>query len=524
MLAPPKPLIGLGARILTYRVARWLRRYAAGPAEQQRTFRKLLPQLANTVFGRQHGLTAHLTYQQWQERVLPRRYEQFAPYVKRMEAGEAHVLWPGCCTLFAATAATSGADAKHIPVTDAMLQHFRQAGLKALLHYTARVGHTSVFNGRHLLLGGSTELKSVGESSYVGEISGIMSAHLPRWAEQHLFEPGFDITQLTDWSARMEAIVQHMRDRDITLLAGQPNWLLTLVEAILRPEDGQPRIASLQELWPRLECVIHSGVPLAPYADQLRQAAGTGVTFHDVYAASEGIIAAQEGESAAGLRLLTDCGLFFEFLPLADFTANRLESLGCKAVPLEGVQTNVDYVLLLTTPAGFCRYVLGDIVRFVSIAPPRIVYVGRSALHLTAFGEQVAEKEITEALTTVCQRHNWKIVNFHVAPYLGGAVPRSGRGRHEWWIELKPGTVETPTGPVIVQELDAELRRLSPRYEAKRSSGALEPPVARLVMPGVFEQWMRRTGRWGGQYKMPRCRSDRLVADELDQLAPYPAH
>ena len=35
----------------------------------------------------------------------------------------------------------------------------------------------------------------------------------------------------------------------------------------------------------------------------------------------------------------------------------------------------------------------------------------------------------------------------------------------------------------------------------------------RLVMPGVFEQWMTHHGKWGSQNKMPRCRSDRLIAD-----------
>ena len=34
-------------------------------------------------------------------------------------------------------------------------------------------------------------------------------------------------------------------------------------------------------------------------------------------------------------------------------------------------------------------------------------------------------------------------------------------------------------------------------------------------MPGVFEHWMRYNKRWGGQHKMPRCNSDRKIADEL---------
>ena len=82
-------------------------------------------------------------------------------------------------------------------------------------------------------------------------------------------------------------------------------------------------------------------------------------------------------------------------------------------------------------------------------------------------------------------------------------------------MELKPGTLLTPTGPVMAVELDMELKRLNEDYEAKRNGGALDSPFVRLVMPGVFEQWMRYHGKWGGQNKMPRCRSDRIIADEL---------
>jgi hypothetical protein len=95
------------------------------------------------------------------------------------------------------------------------------------------------------------------------------------------------------------------------------------------------------------------------------------------------------------------------------------------------------------------------------------------------------------------------------------------RGRHEWWIELKPYTQETPTGPVLAAELDVELKRLNEDYEAKRVGGGLEAPHVKLVMPGVFEHWLRTKDKWGGQNKMPRCRSDRQIADELAQVARF---
>ena len=238
---------------------------------------------------------------------------------------------------------------------------------------------------------------------------------------------------------------------------------------------------------------------LGPFENELRAALGPTVNFHEVYPASEGFIAAQDADSAAGLRLLADAGLFYEFLPLSEFDENRLTILVQQAVPLEGVKPGVDYVLLLSTPAGLCRYIVGDVVRFISTEPPRLIYVGRTKLQLSAFGEHVIEKELTDALLAVCNRHGWTIINFHVAPIFANAATGRKRGQHEWWVELKVPTIETPTGPAMAPELDAELKRLNDDYEAKRKGGGLDPPIVRLVMPGVFERWMRSAGKWGGQ-------------------------
>ncbi|MFH1497539.1 MAG: GH3 auxin-responsive promoter family protein, partial [Verrucomicrobiota bacterium] len=75
--------------------------------------------------------------------------------------------------------------------------------------------------------------------------------------------------------------------------------------------------------------------------------------------------------------------------------------------------------------------------------------------------------------------------------------------------------------PVLAAELDAELQRLNDDYEAKRQGGGLTEPVVRLVMPGVFENWMRESGKWGGQNKMPRCRGDRDIADQIAAIARF---
>jgi hypothetical protein len=85
--------------------------------------------------------------------------------------------------------------------------------------------------------------------------------------------------------------------------------------------------------------------------------------------------------------------------------------------------------------------------------------IGRTQLTLDAFGEHVTENHITSALTTICNQQQWRIVHFHVAPLTVNTNTGQVRGRHEWWLELKPGTVSTPTGPQIAASLDAELQR-----------------------------------------------------------------
>jgi len=493
---------------------------------QQKILRELLTAVSHCEFGKEHNLTGDLSYEEFKNRVPLRTYEDFAPYVEKMKKGQANILWPGQCQYYAISSGTTAGRTKYLPITDAMLAHFRATGLDSLFFYTSRVGRADLFRGKHLFLGGSTTLFPIEESkpfvAYAGDLSGITAINLPKWAENFLYEPGLEIAQMSDWPTKIKAITQRTWNRDIRMVGGIPSWMLILAEGFRADAAARDQpITHLQQLWPKLECLIHGGVPIGPYVNELRAAFGPTINFHEVYPASEAFIAAQDVEAEAGLRLLTDAGVFYEFLPLSEFDDSKLTCIGGKAVSIENVEAGIDYVIILTTPAGLCRYVIGDVVRFKSVHPPRLIYVGRTKLQLSAFGEHVIEKELTDALTTVCAKHDWTIVNFHVAPMFVDSQHGQKRGRHEWWIELKPHTVETPTGPILAPELDAELMRLNDDYEAKRKGGGLEPPVVRLVMPGVFEQWMRKRGKWGGQNKMPRCRSDRELADELAQATRF---
>ncbi|MBI5689730.1 MAG: GH3 auxin-responsive promoter family protein [Verrucomicrobia bacterium] len=522
----PKSFYTIRADLHTAAMARRLRRPSTGVAAQETAWQALRDQLAATSYWKSAGVERGMTYAQFRTRVAPRDHASLAPAVARMTAGDKDVLWPGECVLFAQSAGTTSGRRRLMPATEALLAHYRAAGHAALLHYTARVGHAGVFRGRHLLVGGCARLVPLKDGAptprFAGDASGLAELSLPAWVERHLYEPGLAVAQTDDWPERLERMAQRTRGRDLSLIAGLPEGLLQLAHAVQDAGAGpKHRVLNLEAVWPNLECCVHTGSLLAPYHEELRALLGPSVAFQEVLAATEGILAAQDGEPGAGLRLFTDVGIFFEFLPRAEYDGGRLESLGPRLLPLAEVKSGAEYVVFVTTPGGLARIPLGDVVRFLSVQPPRVVWVGRTDLQLSPFGERLSEVQVTRALVAVCERQKWSIVNFHVAPLGGGDLTGHAHGRHEWWIELRPGTVATPTGPQMAQQLDAELLAISEDYAARRRDGSLDAPLVRLVMPGVFAHWLRYRQQWGGLHKVPRCRSDRLLADELSQVTNF---
>jgi hypothetical protein len=489
-------------------------------AAQEAAFRHLVGRLAETELGRQQGIHAAMDYETFQQGQPLVEYRHFESYVDRMAGGEAGVIWPGRCQFFVNSAGTTTGSPRRLPVTDELLAHYRHGIGAAVLAYAARVGHAGVFLGRHLHAGASTALQESG-GAYSGNFDAITTLSLSTWAEANLHAPPAAIANLPDGPEKVAAIAERMRAQDVTLLGGTPAAVRLLADAVrARGSRGKVRLTSLQALWPNLECFLHTGAPLGLLAEEMRALLGPQVSFHEVYAAAEGWFAVQDGEAAQGLRVLAESGIFFEFLPMREYRDDLAPHLGRRCVPLAEVKPGVDYALVITTPGGLLRYAVGDVVRFVSADPPRLQFVGRTRLHLSTFGEQVSERELTEALLAVCARHDWVAVNFHVAPLFTRPAP-APRGGHEWWIELRSGTVKTPTGPFLATELDAMLAARNPDYAARRNTRNLEAPTVRLVMPGVFEQWAKAHQPGSGASRLACCRPDRLVADQLAALTRF---
>src|SRR5207244_1642744 len=112
-----------------------------------------------------------------------------------------------------------------------------------------------------------------------------------------------------------------------------------------------------------------------------------------------------------GLLLNVDSGIFFEFVPSKDiFSENPLR------LQLKEVEIGVNYAVVVSSNAGLWAYSLGDIVKFVSKEPYRLLVTGRTKHFISAFGEHVIGEEVEEALMKTAHEDGLEVVEFTVAP------------------------------------------------------------------------------------------------------------
>jgi GH3 auxin-responsive promoter len=494
--------------------AGWRARRLAGEdaaAVQQQALLRLVGRAAATRFGRDHGFARLCLPADFAAAVPLRRYEDFwREYWQPAFPRLVDCSWPGQVPFFAATSGTSTGATKFIPVTAAMLRSNRKAALDLMVHHLQQRPQSRIFAGRNLLVGGSTDLVRRAPGVRSGDLSGIAAATLPLWARPFAFPPPA-IARLGDWTEKMARIAESAPGAGIRSIAGTPSWLLLLFDELARRHPGKG--GRLVDFFPHLELVVHGGVNFAPYRRRFGEwLAGGHAELREVYAASEGLVAAADRGAGEGLRVVCDHGVFYEFVPVAEIGA---------AAPtrhwIGDVEPGVDYAPALSTCAGLWACVIGDTVRFLSRNPPRLRVTGRLSYTLSAFGEHLTGEEIEAAATAAAA-----LVGAGLRDFAAGALypEKAGdKGGHLYVVEFE-GPVAAAALRRFAAALDRELAARNLDYRDHRAGGfGLDPPRVILLRRGGFAEWMRRRGRLGGQNKVPRVVADPDLFADLRQFA-----
>jgi hypothetical protein len=481
------------------------------PIDTQRLILEdLVRRARDTRFGREHDFARIANVGDFQQRVRLRHYEDF--WRDYWEPGFPHLAdctWPGLIPYFARTSGTTAGESKYIPCSEEMITANLHAGEDVFVHHILNRPQSQVLAGKCLLLGGSTDLTEEAPGIYSGDLSGIEARTLPSW-KRPWFYPPLELALNPDWEEKIDRIARSCLDEDIRAISGAPNWMLLFFDRLAEVAPGG---ADLAAAFPQLELVIHGGIDFAPYRDRFRRIlAATSAETREVYFASEAAIAIADRGDGDGLRLLSDNGIFFEFVPVED-----LKCVKPTRHWLATVETGIEYAVVVSTCAGAWAYVLGDTVRFIDREPPRLLITGRTSYLLSAFGEHVIGEQIEQAM-----RLATGAIDAAVADYCAGAVfPQSeGAGRHHYIVEFADGIPGAQRMEAFAAGLDEALAAANADYREHRAGDfGLAPPQVQAVAPGTFAAWMKKRGKLGGQHKVPRVINDAKLFASLVEFA-----
>lgn len=474
------------------------RRFASAlrePAEAQACWLKAhLARDAESAFGRAHGFAGISDYVEFARRVPLRGWDEFAPWVARIRAGEADVLGWDPVTHLAPTSGSSGAR-KLIPFT---------AGLQA--GFSAAVGAwmTDLVRARPGLLGGPSYWSvsplteeaddaegrvPVGFADDAEYLGGIRA-----WCVRRVLAAPAELRHESD----MEVFWRHtlvclLARRDLRLISvWHPSFLELLLgaaerhwEAVCARVKDAGRAQELRRLgpqawsqwWPALRVISCWGDQAAePGLLALRK------KFPGVWMQAKGLLATEAAVTIPwrGEYPLAVTSHFFEFIDEAGRVRRAHE-----------LERGRNYEVVVTNGGGLWRYRLGDVVECTGhfAATPTLRFLGRAGNVSDLRGEKLSEAfvaEVLHELWTAGERPEHAVLK------------ACGRGADAGYVLEISGNESAS----LVERLDSALSQ-NPHYALARRLGQLAPVRVVVLDAQAASNWLREQRQRLGDVKPP---------------------
>jgi hypothetical protein len=481
---------------------------------QKKELKELLISASHTDFGKYYNFHSILQmfrkdekrfYEVFKNNIPVHTYNKiYNDWWKLSLKGVKDICWPGRVKYFALSSGTSESSSKYIPVTTDMTNAIQRTSIRQILTLSKYDLPDKIFTTGILMLGGSTHLNNRG-SYFEGDLSGIQAAKLPFWF-QHFYKPGKKIAKTRNWEAKLNEITRKASDWNIGIIVGVPAWVQILMEKII----AHHKVKHVHEIWPNLQVYVHGGVSFDPYRKGFEKLLGKPIHYIETYLASEGFIAFQAYPNRRSMRLVLNNGIFYEFVPFDDknFDTNGELKPDAEALMIDEVKEGKEYALLLSSCSGAWRYMIGDVIKFVSLEECEIVITGRTKHFLSLCGEHLSVDNMNKAIELVSAELNIDIKEFTVA-----GINHNTLFAHHWYI----GTNDNVDADVVKEKIDGHLKILNDDYAVERSA-ALKEIFVEVLPLQTFYNWMKSKGKVGGQNKFPRVLKNTQLQEWQDFL------
>lgn len=464
---------------------------------QEITLQQLLERAKNTQFGKHYQfdklLLSNTLYQDFKEKIPFFDYHKMQKeWWHKIHEGKENISWPGNPDYLALSSGTTGKSSKRIPVSSDMIEAIKTAGIKQVLAMENFNLPADFFEKEIMMLGSSTNLAKT-DNHLEGEISGISASRIPFWF-RGFYKPGEEISKIEDWDERIQQIAENAKKWDIGALSGIPPWIELMMQKVIEYH----KVENIHDIWPNLRVYTSGGVAFGPYEKSFERLTGKHVEVIDTYLASEGFIALQTRPETTSMQLLTDNGIFFEFVPFHPDYINQDASIkkNAQSIMLKDVELDQDYILIISTVSGAWRYTIGDTIQFSNIEKAEIKITGRTKFFLNTVGSQLSVSKMDDAIQTLEEAFQIEISEYTICAKRGD----DDEFYHFWYLGASQIDLKTEK---VAEKLDDYLKTANKNYKIARSK-ALCGVKVKLVPPAVFNNWNEHNKKKGGQVKMER--------------------
>ena len=539
---------------------------AVGNAEasQRKLLRTFLRRNQGTAFGREHGFDQIHSAEDYARRVPIREFEEFRPWIERVEKGERNVLTRLQPFMFSTTSGTT-ARPKLIPVTIEWIHNL--GSLMRLWIYRNLLDHPRMLDGDILsFVSPSIEGRTPGGIP-VGSVSGLTYKRVP-WVLRRKYPLPYEVSEIEDYENRYLIAARLALARNVTIFAApNPSTLLKLAEVGMT--HAKVIIQAIRE------GTLGVDVPVGAGEHALKQGAiyrsiAAGLKPNPERARFLQDILNRHGElrpmhcwpnlavlgcwlgGSAGVqsrRLKTFYGdvprrdLGFRAteatmsLPIEDETPNGVLTVGTnfyEFIPEEErgtenptillaheLEVGKPYHILLTTCSGLYRYDINDVieVRGFHGSAPIVAFIRKRRDMSNITGEKLHVGQVAGALERAEAETGLPVTQIQL-------IPDAGASRYDLLIELphdEPAALEE-----FRDAFDAALCELNCEYIVKRKSARLHTPEIHRMRKGWSARRQRDdvvcAGKRDEQYKWlllahawdDSTRSERLLPPVAD--------
>ena len=473
-------------------------------------------------------------------------YEYYEPYVERMKAGQtAALLGPDQpLVMFALTSGTRTAR-KFIPITKEFVEHFRRGWMVWGMRTAEQ--HPGIMMGRVVHLTSDWAEFRTQAGIPCGSVSGLIANMQNPVIRRRYCVPPL-VGRIKDVTARYYTTLRLAVEQDVSYMTtANPSTLVNLArlgdeekENLLRdiadgrlserfavpkeirndlaPLVGRPNLRRARQLeqivartghllpkdyWPDLKMLANwTGGVVGAYIRHFPGLFGSATVRDIGLIASEGrmTIPIRSQTSAGVLDVLTN---YYEFIP-----EDEAQSPDPTVLEAHELVEGRNYYIVLTTPSGFYRYNIFDVVRVVGWhnQAPMLEFLNKGAHVSSITGEKISESQVSRAVDRALGDLSMTLTAFTLAPCCDDRMP---------YYVLLIERSDTPTiglAHALARRTDGELQRLNSEYQSKRQTKRLGPVLVGWLPAGTwrdfFSQSLKRSGGTAEQYKHPCLVSD----------------